>query len=151
MSSFSQKNCRCINYDCSCDPKTFTFTTVPPILFTLKFRAAVRIQWRVSYSKSTNLMPQLSKAESSLATSISRLTEIVPGACVYSDSKQDQILKSTGILDWKCHFCAEDFQITFYSIYVFCWNAWISPAPNWNWKAVTSSPRIKTFALIDKM
>jgi len=145
MRSSSQKNCRCINYNSSCDPKTFTFTTVLPILFTLKFMAAVRIQWRVSYSKSTSLMPQLSNTESSSAASVSGLIEIVPEAWVYSNPKQDQILKSPHILDQKRNFCA-DFQIIFYSISDFCWNAWNSPAPNWKWKAVTSSPHIKEFA-----
>lgn len=65
-----QKNCRYINYDSSCDPKTFTFAIVQPILFSLKFRAAVRMQWRMSYSKSTSLMSQLSKTEFSSAASI---------------------------------------------------------------------------------
>lgn len=66
----SQENCRYINYDSSCDPETFTFTIVQPILFSLKFRAAVRMQWRVSYSKSTSLMSQLSKTEFSSAASV---------------------------------------------------------------------------------
>lgn len=67
-------------------------------------------------------------------------------------NKTSQILKSLGNLDWKCHLCAEDFQITFYGVYNFYWNGWIPPAPNWNWKAVTLSLHIKTLASItDKM
>lgn len=123
----SQKNCSCINYHSSCDPKTFKFTIVQPILFTLKFRAADRMQWRVSYSKSIGLMSQLSKAEFSSAASIRDLLRwLLRPETILNQNKTNQILNSPGILDWKCHLCAEDFQIIFYGGYDFYWNAWIS-------------------------
>lgn len=142
----SQKKCRCINYDSSCDPKTFTFTIVQPILFSLKFRVVVRMQWRVSYSRSTSLMPESSRTGFSSAFSIMDL--LLRPETILIQNKTNQILKLPGILDWKYHLCAEDFQITFCGCYDFYWNAWISPAPNWNWKAVTLSPHIETLASI---